>query len=112
MNRLIGDRAVVVGGSITGTLAARVLSESYRDVVVVDREQHVRIWISLAHELWGLTSEEVDGEHIFSLDIGFPVEKLRGALRSVLTDNAAREEVTVQATNRRGGSLASGGRPT
>lgn len=36
---MIGDRAVVIGGSIGGTLAARVLSESYREVVVVDRDE-------------------------------------------------------------------------
>jgi 2-polyprenyl-6-methoxyphenol hydroxylase-like FAD-dependent oxidoreductase len=35
----VGDRAVVIGGSIAGTLAARVLSESYREVVVVDRDE-------------------------------------------------------------------------
>lgn len=32
------QRAVVIGGSIAGTLAARVLSESYAEVVVVDRD--------------------------------------------------------------------------
>ncbi|MGN9763797.1 FAD-dependent oxidoreductase [Micromonospora sp. SD12] len=37
--RLIGERAVVAGGSIAGTLAARVLSEWYREVVVVDRDE-------------------------------------------------------------------------
>jgi 2-polyprenyl-6-methoxyphenol hydroxylase-like FAD-dependent oxidoreductase len=37
--RPTGGRAVVVGGSITGTLAARVLSERYREVVVVDRDE-------------------------------------------------------------------------
>ncbi|GAA2601592.1 FAD-binding monooxygenase [Actinomadura fulvescens] len=36
--RPLGDRAVVVGGSIAGTLAARVLSELYREVLVVDRD--------------------------------------------------------------------------
>jgi len=36
--RVLGDRAVVLGGSITGTLAARVLAEFYRQVVVVDRD--------------------------------------------------------------------------
>jgi 2-polyprenyl-6-methoxyphenol hydroxylase-like FAD-dependent oxidoreductase len=38
VNQYVGDRAVVVGGSIVGTLAARVLSEFYREVVVVDRD--------------------------------------------------------------------------
>jgi two-component system, chemotaxis family, CheB/CheR fusion protein len=71
-------------------------------VVVVDRSHHVRIWNSQARELWGLTSDEVEDEHLFSLDIGLPMEKLRSALRTVLADNSAREELTVQATNRRG----------
>ncbi|MDI1461465.1 FAD-binding monooxygenase [Catellatospora sp. KI3] len=34
-----GARAVVIGGSIAGTLAARVLSEFYGEVVVVDRDE-------------------------------------------------------------------------
>ena len=33
------DRAVVLGGSIAGTLAARVLSEVYGEVVVIDRDE-------------------------------------------------------------------------
>ncbi|MEV6647303.1 FAD-dependent oxidoreductase [Amycolatopsis sp. NPDC051371] len=34
----VGNRAVVLGGSVAGSLAARVLAEFYRDVVVVDRD--------------------------------------------------------------------------
>ncbi|MDG4792780.1 FAD-dependent oxidoreductase [Micromonospora sp. WMMD1082] len=33
------DRAVVLGGSIAGTLAARVLADSFREVLVVDRDK-------------------------------------------------------------------------
>ncbi|MEE4540354.1 FAD-dependent monooxygenase [Streptomyces sp. V4-01] len=33
------DRAIVLGGSIAGTLAARVLADSYREVLVVDRDR-------------------------------------------------------------------------
>lgn len=39
MARHIGHRAVVLGGSITGLLAARVLSECYAEVFLVDRDQ-------------------------------------------------------------------------
>lgn len=35
----VGDRAVVLGGSMAGLLAARVLSEAYAEVLVVDRDQ-------------------------------------------------------------------------
>lgn len=34
----IGDRAVVLGGSMAGLLAARVLSEAYGEVIVVERD--------------------------------------------------------------------------
>ncbi|QNE79664.1 FAD-binding monooxygenase (plasmid) [Streptomyces finlayi] len=34
----VGNRAVVLGGSVAGSLAARVLAEFYHDVVVVDRD--------------------------------------------------------------------------
>jgi 2-polyprenyl-6-methoxyphenol hydroxylase-like FAD-dependent oxidoreductase len=34
----VGDRAVVLGGSMAGLLAARVLAEHYAEVVVVDRD--------------------------------------------------------------------------
>ncbi|MFF9347153.1 FAD-dependent oxidoreductase [Streptomyces sp. NPDC014734] len=33
-----GDRAVVLGGSMAGLLAARVLADTYRDVVIVERD--------------------------------------------------------------------------
>ncbi|WP_020670873.1 FAD-dependent oxidoreductase [Amycolatopsis nigrescens] len=39
MGKLIGDRAVVLGGSMAGLLAARVLSEAYAQVLVVDRDR-------------------------------------------------------------------------
>ncbi len=34
-----GERAVVLGGGMAGLLAARVLSETYADVVIVDRDE-------------------------------------------------------------------------
>jgi 2-polyprenyl-6-methoxyphenol hydroxylase-like FAD-dependent oxidoreductase len=38
MGNYVGDRALVLGGSIAGLLAARVLAEAYRNVIVVDRD--------------------------------------------------------------------------
>jgi 2-polyprenyl-6-methoxyphenol hydroxylase-like FAD-dependent oxidoreductase len=35
----IGNRAVVLGASVAGLLAGRLLAESYREVVLVDRDQ-------------------------------------------------------------------------
>jgi 2-polyprenyl-6-methoxyphenol hydroxylase-like FAD-dependent oxidoreductase len=39
MNRQIGDRAVVLGASMAGLVAARVLADAYAQVVVVDRDE-------------------------------------------------------------------------
>jgi len=39
MGSYIGDRVVVLGGSIAGMLAALPLSEAYREVILVDRDQ-------------------------------------------------------------------------
>jgi 2-polyprenyl-6-methoxyphenol hydroxylase-like FAD-dependent oxidoreductase len=39
VNTLIGGRAIVLGGSMAGLLAARVLAESYLDVLIVDRDK-------------------------------------------------------------------------
>lgn len=37
------ERAVVLGGSMAGTLAARVLAESFSDVVVIDRDDLIGV---------------------------------------------------------------------
>jgi two-component system CheB/CheR fusion protein len=71
-------------------------------VAVIDREQHVQIWNRQARDLWGLTSDEVEDQHLLSLDFGLPVERLRQQLRVTLAGDSEREEVTLAAVNRRG----------
>jgi 2-polyprenyl-6-methoxyphenol hydroxylase-like FAD-dependent oxidoreductase len=39
MDKQVGKRAVVLGGSMAGLLAARVLADSYEEVLVVDRDR-------------------------------------------------------------------------
>jgi flavin-dependent dehydrogenase len=39
MSRQIGDRAVVLGASMAGLLAARVLADVYAQVTVIDRDE-------------------------------------------------------------------------
>jgi two-component system CheB/CheR fusion protein len=74
-------------------------------VAVLDRRQHVQIWNGQAHELWGFTAEEVEDQHLLSLDFGLPVEVLKPALRACLAGQSQREELVVDATNRRGKSF-------
>jgi two-component system CheB/CheR fusion protein len=70
-------------------------------VVVVDRSLAVQVWNAHSSELWGLRSDEAEGESLLGLDLGLPVEKLSGALRAVL-NGESRVELRVDATNRRG----------
>ncbi|KAB1947295.1 FAD-binding oxidoreductase [Micromonospora sp. ALFpr18c] len=40
----VGNRVVVLGGSITALFAASALSEGYREVVLVDRDELIDVW--------------------------------------------------------------------
>lgn len=71
-------------------------------VIVLDRNQQVRIWNSQARELWGLTRDEAHGQHLFSLDIGLPLTTIRPKLTAVISGKSSREEAMLEATNRRG----------
>jgi two-component system, chemotaxis family, CheB/CheR fusion protein len=71
-------------------------------VVVLDRREHVQIWNARARELWGVTAEEATDHHLFGLDLGLPVDQLKGPLRACLSGESTREEVVVEAVNRRG----------
>ena len=71
-------------------------------VAVLDRNQRVQVWNGNARELWGVAADEAEEEHLMALDIGLPVEKLRRQVRDTLSGQSQREEVVVEATNRRG----------
>jgi two-component system CheB/CheR fusion protein len=75
-------------------------------VAVLDHRQRIQIWNSQARELWGLTADEVEDQHLLALDIGLPVEKLKGQLRKTLSGDSKREEVVLDAVNRRGQAFA------
>lgn len=71
-------------------------------VAVVDHQQHVQIWNGHAREMWGITAEEAEDQHLLALDFGLPVEQLRSQIRACLSGESEREEVVLDATNRRG----------
>jgi two-component system, chemotaxis family, CheB/CheR fusion protein len=71
-------------------------------VAVLDRRQQVQIWNGHSRELWGVTAEEAEGQHLLSLDIGLPSEQLKPIIRASLAGRAEREGIVVPATNRRG----------
>jgi two-component system CheB/CheR fusion protein len=71
-------------------------------VAVVDRNQEIQVWNRQARELWGVTADEAEGQHLMALDIGLPLERVRPYVRAALNGAMEREEVVLEATNRRG----------
>jgi two-component system CheB/CheR fusion protein len=79
-----------------------ILTSMGISVTVLDRRLQIQIWNAHSRELWGVTPEEVEGRHIFELDIGLPVDVLKAPLKAVLAGTSEREELVVEAVNRRG----------
>ena len=79
-----------------------ILSTMSVAVIVVDREQRVQVWNSESAELWGVRGDEAQGQHLFGLDIGLPLEQVRTALRGVLSGTEDRAEMQLEALSRRG----------
>jgi two-component system CheB/CheR fusion protein len=71
-------------------------------VTVVDREHRVQLWNASSQDLWGLRPEEAEGEDLFSLEIGLPLEQLRGPLDAAISSGGEKTDLTLAAVNRRG----------
>jgi two-component system CheB/CheR fusion protein len=74
-------------------------------VAVVDRQQRVQVWNHRAEDLWGVRQDEAVEHHLLSLDIGLPIERLAGPLRTVLGGSSEREQAVLEAVNRRGRTI-------
>ncbi len=84
-----------------------ILASLQSAVVVLGTEMEIRAWNRQAEDLWGLRSDEVLNQHFLNLDIGFPVERLRGPIRSLLAGRTEHDQLTCPAVNRRGRPIES-----
>ena len=82
-----------------------ILSSLRGGVVVVDRNVNVLIWNYKAEDMWGLRSDEVKGQSLLNLEIGLPVGKLKGPLRTCMAEETEQQELILDAVNRRGRSF-------
>jgi two-component system CheB/CheR fusion protein len=71
-------------------------------LAVVDARLLVEAWNRAAAQLWGLAEADVQGRPFFGLDIGLPTERLQEPVRACLSGTAQRQEVAVEAVDRRG----------
>src|SRR5207248_8978650 len=54
-------------------------------VVIVDPDERVEVWNAASEDLWGLSSDEVEGRTLTALDIGLPLDEVAEPLRDTLS---------------------------
>ena len=80
-----------------------VLTSLRTGVIVLDSDQCVKVWNEQAEDMWGLRASEADGQHLMSLEIGLPVEKLKVPVRAALSgETDGQHVVELEAVNRFG----------
>jgi two-component system, chemotaxis family, CheB/CheR fusion protein len=79
-----------------------VLRSLSAGAIVVNANLDVIMWNHRAEDLWGLRADEVQGKGLLNLDIGLPVAELRTMIRPCLAGEVDRQEVVLEAVNRRG----------
>lgn len=87
---------------VTNMFLHSILGNLQVGVVVVDKDIGVKAWNHQAEDLCGLRSQEVIGQHFMNLDIGLPVHDLLTPIRACLAGEKPRQELILEATNRRG----------
>jgi two-component system CheB/CheR fusion protein len=83
-----------------------VLGSLRAGVAVVGPDLRVLAWNASAEDLWGIREDEAEGQDLFNLDIGLPMEELKPLLRRQFgSDGAHDESLRLAAVNRRGRPL-------
>ncbi|BBD65604.1 MCP methyltransferase, CheR-type with PAS/PAC sensor [Nostoc commune NIES-4072] len=100
INSELSDRTTELNR--TNIFLISILRSLQAGIVVIDSSFNISIWNYMVEDLWGLRTDEVLGQSIFSLDIGLPVEQLRSPIRDSLSGKKQFQEMILDATNRRG----------
>ncbi len=104
MNEELRSRGAELDRS--NTFLASILAAEPVAVAALDHNLRVISWNGAAVELWGLRNEEVLGKTFIDLDFGLlPAEGLLSAMYACRDGRSAREQLLLQATNRRGRHL-------
>jgi two-component system CheB/CheR fusion protein len=87
------------------TFMELIMANLQLGVAVLDKDLRVQLWNRRAVDLWGVQAEETVGQPLLGLDIGLPLAQLANPIKKCLNGSDGFEEMTVQATNRRGKSF-------
>jgi two-component system, chemotaxis family, CheB/CheR fusion protein len=100
INEELGQRTEELDSS--NAFLESILSCLRGAIAVVDRNFNVLMWNSMAEDMWGMRFEEVKGQSLLTLDIGFPVGALKNPLLRLMSDGTEPLELIEDAINRRG----------
>ncbi len=103
LNDELRDRTVELNQ--TNAFLHSILASLRAGVVVIDRQYSILSWNSEAENLWGLRSEEVQGQSFLGLDIGLPIDRVREPIRNCFAGEETRQEMMLEAINRRGQTI-------
>ena len=87
------------------TFMEQIMANLQLGVAVLDKDLRVQLWNKRAVDLWGVHANETVGQPLLGLDIGLPLAELATPLKKCLNGGDGFQELTVQATNRRGKSF-------
>ena len=87
------------------TFMEQIMANLQLGVAVLDRDLRVQLWNKRAEDLWGVQANETIGQPVLGLDIGLPLNELASPIKKCLSSGNGYQELTVQATNRRGKSF-------
>ena len=82
-----------------------VLSSLRVGVAVTNSRLEVIAWNETAENMWGVRAKEAQGQSIYDLGIGLPLDKLNKQIRACLNGNKGNDEHVLQAVNRRGKAI-------
>ena len=83
-----------------------ILSSLHVGIAVTNARLEVIAWNEAAESMWGVHAKEAQGQSIYELGIGLPLDKLNNQIRACLNGKKSNESHVLQAVNRRGKPMA------
>jgi len=88
---------------VENTFLGSIIGSTASAIVAVGEDGFVKLWNRTAEEIWGLRSDEAVAHSFFSLDFGLPRnQSLRDAVAACIEGRSQREELDLDAVDRRG----------
>ena len=103
INTELQDRSIQLNQ--VNTFMEQIMANLQLGVAVLDRDLRVQLWNRRAQDMWGVQAAETIGQPMLGLDIGLPLNELAKPIKNCLNSGNGLQELTVQATNRRGKSF-------